>query len=427
MIPDIKRVYARLLRIGLSENAQFKEKIRVELSNQFIVVGLTCVLLHNVVNLFFLHSLVDFCLTMVWFAVLAGGLLFNLSHKTFIARLVLAFGGVIAVFSLHILFGAGLKLESMYILFLVVAALFFEFSLMVKCAFMIVSFVILATIINSHFQPPFEELVNPNGAFTRFVFSVTIIASLIGKLIMENRRYNSVITNQNGELKNYNQQLKSFNYIVSHDLKEPLRSIVGFSQLIKRNFDKGANVEEDHLDHIIHSTKQLNKLVDDLKDFTNSGERDISNEIFKIDDLVQEIVLSSSKLINENKAEVHCASFPPIFASKVALTIILQNLIENGIKYNKHTHPQVSIDGEIDKGMAKVRIVDNGMGIEEEYFEKIFELFQSLNAGYNRGSGLGLNIAKRLLRRIEGEIFIVKSEINRGTTFQINFPAEIRA
>jgi len=131
MIKRIQQVYRKLLRTGLSSNAEFKEKLKVELSNQFILLGLLCVLLHNVVNLLFLHVWVDFYLTMVWFLVLFSALLLNIAQKPNAARISLTFGGVLAVFIVHLLFGGGLKLESMYILFLVVATLFFEFALMV--------------------------------------------------------------------------------------------------------------------------------------------------------------------------------------------------------------------------------------------------------------------------------------------------------
>ncbi|MFT4665757.1 MAG: signal transduction histidine kinase [Polaribacter sp.] len=422
---EVKRIYSKLMRIGLPADAQFKEKLKVELSNQFIFAGLACVLFQNVVNLIFLRSFMDFCLTMTWFSILFIALLFSVAKKPFLARLVIVFGGTFAVFILHILFGAGLSLEPMYILFLVVATLFFEFPLMIKSVFLIVISLSLATLISSHIQPVFEGLINTLGAFTRFIFSVAMITSLIGKLILENRRYHSVINHQNEHLKKYNQQLKNFNYIVSHDLKEPLRAIVGFSQIIKRDFDKGTEIKEKYLNHIIHSTKQLNQLVSDLKEFIDSSEKNISKEEFKIDELVNEMRLSLSELIAENNVEISCKSFPAIISSKLVLTIILRNLIENGIKYNNKEKPKIIIDGDVTNGMARIRINDNGIGIEEEYFEQIFEIFKRLSADNKKGSGLGLNITQNLITRINGEIFIVNSELNKGTTFQINFPVEM--
>lgn len=425
MTREIRQIYSKLLHIGLPTDAQFKEKLRVELSNQFIFLGLTCVLLHNVVNLFFLHSLVDFCITMVWFSVLAISLLLNMAKRPSLARLSLTFGGVLAVFTLHILFGPGLKLESMYILFLVVAALFFDYSLMIKCVCLIIFSLFLATVICSQTQPIFEELVNPAGGFTRFIFSVIMISSLIGKLILENRRYNIVITDQNEHLKAYNQQLKSFNYIASHDLKEPLRTIVGFSQLMKRDFDNGVDMNEEYLNHLIGSTMQLKKLVDDLKYFTDSKEKEISTEIVTIGDIVDEIRSSFSNIIATKNVEIICKSFPPIISSKIALTIILRNIIENGIKYNNKKQPIIMIDGDITDNMAEISISDNGIGIDKKYFDKVFEMFKRMNSDYKKGSGLGLNITQNLVKRLNGNIFIASSELNVGTTVQVNFPVEM--
>lgn len=425
MINEVKQIYLKLLRIGLAKDAPFKEKLRVELSNQFIFAGLLCVLFHNVANLLFLKSFVDFCLTMVWFMVLGPSLLLNLLEKPIAARWFLTLGGTLAVFTLHILFGPHLKLESMYILFLVVAALFFEFSTIIKFALMIICSLLLATFICSYTNPIYEHLINPAGAFTRFIFSVTMIVLLIGKLLLENRRYNAVIVSQNEHLKDYNQQLKSFNYIVSHDLKEPLRIIVGFSQLLKINADKGRTLKEEYLNHVIQSTKQLNNLVDDLKTFTDSSEKEITKEVIKIDELVGDIKLALAEIIRAKNVQIICTSFPPIRSSKIALTIILRNLIENGIKYNDKEQPEIIIDGAIQEGMAKINICDNGIGIEKEYYQYVFEMFKRLNADYKKGSGLGLNITRNLIKRLKGEISIVASEVNKGTTFQITFPIEM--
>lgn len=424
MISNIQQLYRKLLRTGLSSDAQFKEKLRVKLSNQFILLGLLCVILHNIVNLLFLHAWVDFYLTMVWFSVLFIALLLNMAHKPIAARISLTFGGVLAVFTLHLLFGGGLKLESMYILFLVVATLFFEFALMVKCAIFIISLFITASIANAYQQPVLEHLVNPSGAFTRFVFSVVMITSLIGKLVLENRRYNALVIDQNENLNRYNQQLESFNYVVSHDLKEPLRVIVGFSQLIKRDFDKGKAGNEEYLDYVIRSTKQLNKLVDDLKDFTKSEQKSASEEIVRIDELVREICENSSEISAKEGAEVVCQPFPAIRSSKLALTIVLRNLIENGIKYNDKAKPKVIIEGGVNNDMVNIRIKDNGVGIEEKYFEEIFEMFKRINTDYIKGSGLGLNISRNLIRGMNGEMLIAHSQVGEGTTFQLDFPAK---
>lgn len=425
MIDQGRRFYRKMLTTGLPEHAEFKEKVKIELSNQFILLGLLCVIAHNLVNLLVLHSFVDFCLTMVWVIILGPALLLNLTKKPAVARSYLAFGGLTAVFILHILFGAGLKLESMYILFLVISTLFFESSAMLKYAVLVLMLFISATIINSLVEPIFISLVKPSGAFTRFIFSVAMISALIGKLVLENRRYHTVINGQNEYLNKYNQQLKSFNYIVSHDLKEPLRSIVGFSQLIKRRLEQGQEVDDKHLDIMIRSTKQLNKLVTDLNGFTTSEEKELTKEEISIEDIIGDIRTNLLEESTQNDIEIHCHPFPVIISSKLALTVIFRNIIRNGIKYNNKDIRKVTIEGEIRDKMATLKIIDNGIGIEEKYFEEVFILFERLHSTYEKGSGLGLNISQNLMKRLGGEIVISTSEIGVGTTFLLSFPIEL--
>lgn len=425
MTIDIHKIYSKILQTGLPEGVSFKEKIKIELSNQFILLGLTCVFLHNIVNLFFLHSLVDFCLTMVWFGVLAPALLFNIFHKPHLAKLQITFIGILSTFVLHLLFGPGLKLEPMYLLYMVMGTLFFDYSSMRRYGVSVVVLFSLATLINSQYDPIFADLVRPSGAITRFIFCVAMIASLIGKLIIENRLNNQLINTQNENLSKYNHRLKSFNYIVSHDLKEPLRNIVGFSQLLKKGTEKGSQKNNAYLSHIIQSTNQLNKLINDLKDFTNSEEKELSLEPVRLDQIIKDI--NSSLVMNHSGQQpiITCTSFPQILSSRIALTIIFRNLIENGIKYNDNQQPKIAITGSIANGMAHIQIKDNGIGIEEKYFEEVFELFTRLNSKYEKGSGLGLNITKNLISRLNGKLFIAQSTIGQGSVFQLNFPAQI--
>lgn len=417
--------FSDLMRIGLKEDASFKEALKVELSNQFIFIGLSITILHGIINVLFLYNFTDLMLTLNWLVILASGLLFNLYGQTYLARITLVWGGIISVFVIHLLFGPNMKMESFYILFLVTSTLFFDFSMMIKSVALVVILFIVATIYTSINQPILEELINPRGAITRFIFSVIMISTLISKLVFENISYNSIIRKQNDNLTEYNQQLKSFNYIISHDLKEPIRSIVGFSQLIKKDAHNNKPLEIEFLDHIIRSAKQLNKLLDDLVEFNDSTDKDFLKEEFKINDLINEIKAPLLELKGKQKIEIHCKEFPSIKSSRIAIFIILKNLIENGIKYNDKDKAKVFVDGTIQGGKAEIRISDNGIGIEQEFLNDVFLMFKRLNADYQKGSGLGLNIVKNLLKRLGGDIKIIDSQLNKGTTFLICFPAEV--
>lgn len=415
-----------LLQLGLQDNSTFKEQLRSELSNLFIFTGLTIVTTHVLLNLVFLRSIPDFFLTGVWYIILIGGLILNIIGKSKAARIYLVYAGMIAVFTIHVLFGSEMKLETMYILYLVIGAILFDKSLMRITVVSIFVLYVLAIVICLNVESPFAHLTNPTGPIARFIFCVIVIASLMSKLILQNQEYNRIMQDQNAALQDTNDQLKSFNYIVSHDFKEPIRSIVSFSQLLDINSKKGMNLNQSHLDHIIQSGKQLNNLLDDLIKFRDSNDQALVIEQFNLDIIIEDIKLNLNDLITSRQAIIEYNSIEDIHASKMGMSIIFKNLIENGIKYNNCDRPMISIHSELTSNKLEVLIKDNGIGIEKEYFTDVFALFKRLNAEKNKGSGLGLNIVHNLVTRMNGIVSINESAIDKGTTFKLVFPLSIK-
>ena len=415
--------YKKLLKIGLSEEVAFKEGIRIELCNQFVATGLTLVFLHLIVGLVFIRSVPDFILTFIWFVLLSIGLILNLLHRFSWSRSFLVFSGIITVFVLHILFGPQIRLESMYILFAVCAVLFFDFKLMVKTGTAIVLAFLLAIYICSVYDSPFADYVSPTGPITRFIFSAFMILSLISKLILENWAYNSVVQKQNEKLTEAYQQLKSFNYIISHDLKEPIRSIVSFSQLINRDLEK-SNVNREFFEHIISSGKRMYNLLEDIKDFQDSSEKTLQFEQVHLEEVVEDVKLYLKESIDEQGAQVHCQNLPTFYSSKAVLFIVFKNLIDNAIRYNDSEQPTIFIDGMVSDAQIELRVKDNGIGIDRKYFDQVFLLFKRLHSNEEKGSGLGLNIVQNLLKRMRGSIDIQESKPGAGTTFLIRLPVQ---
>lgn len=438
MINAIKRLYQKSLLIGLSADTEFKEQLKIELSNQFIFIGLTCVFLHNILNLFLLQSFTDFCLTMVWFIILAPALLLNIAKKTAFARLYVAFGGILSVFILHVLFGAGLKLEPFYILFLVVAALFFEFSGTVKYAFLVIILFLLATLINIYIEPMFATLVKPSGAFTRFIFSVTLISALIGKLILENRLYNTVVSDQNEQLqlnKKYlentnkklsrsNEELKRFNYIASHDLKTPLHNIINFSGLLTQQIaTEDKEGIEQSLSFIQEGGERMMDLIEGILEYSKlASSRKDNRRYINLNDLVTEVAQSMLATLQENNVKLEISTLPQIFSNPTELFLLIKNFIENAIKYNDTDSPLIKIYAKKKQQTYSLFICDNGIGIPKEYFNNIFTMFTRLhNHQKYKGTGLGLSTCKKIVEELDGEI-LVESHLGKGTTFEIKLP-----
>jgi len=425
-VQNILKHWNKLLRIGLEENSTFKEQLRSELSNLFIFTGLSIVTAHVILNLLLVRSIPDFFLTGMWYTILIGGLLLNYCGRPKAARIYLVYAGVAAVFGIHVLFGSEMKLESMYILYLVIGAILFETRMMwITVAVIFIAYV-TAVLICLNIESHFADLVNPSGPIARFIFCIIVIASLMSKLILQNNEYNRIMKNQNVILNETNEQLKSFNYIVSHDLKEPVRSIVSFSQLLEMGAKKGRSVNQVHLDHIIKSGKQLNNLLDDLITFRDSNDQNLIIESFSLNAVIEEIKLNLHDLINSKQVIINYNCPEKIMSSKLGMSIIFKNLIENGIKYNNSDRPIIGITSNINDDELIVQFQDNGIGIEAEYFKDVFALFKRLNAEQIKGSGLGLNIVHNFVNRMNGKISIVQSTIGKGTTFKLQFPLALK-
>ena len=323
------RIWRKLQEIGLKENLKFKEKIRIELCNRFISIGLLMVTVHLIANGLFFHSMPDLVFSFIWYTLLLPPLLLNIYQRHRAARVFLVYVTTTVIGILHVLFGAEIKFESMYLVFVVAAALFFDYKQMIGAVAYIFAMIILATVICSLYEAPLADYVSPSGPITRFIFSIIMIVILISKLMFENWKYNKIIQQQNEELLETNQQLKSFNYIFSHDLKEPVRSIISFSQLIQRDLGNGRPLNEEYLSYLVDAGNQLNSLLEGIKTFQTSNDKVLQKDHVVIQDVVQSVVTNFSDVQKERHPRVVCEEFPPILSSKMALFLIFKNLIDN--------------------------------------------------------------------------------------------------
>ena len=229
-------------------------------------------------------------------------------------------------------------------------------------------------------------------------------------------------SSQKLQAKNY--ELARFNFIVAHDLKESLRSIFSFSQLASNETnDKNT---KNYLTRIQNSCRSMRSLIEDLLSYAKLDK----SQIIKTRISVYEIVVSLrdeslNELVTSRNAEIICYDLPDLYTDRIRLTQVLANLITNGITYNCSPTPTINIYSEIKNNAQIIYIKDNGIGIDKEYSETIFELFTRLNDKrvYN-GSGLGLSICKKNMESLGGDIWLEESEKD-GSIFALEFPEAI--
>lgn len=231
------------------------------------------------------------------------------------------------------------------------------------------------------------------------------------------------------ELNKTNRNLEEFIHVISHDLKEPLRKIVMNTSRIDGSYFKEADAKAINVMKL--SALRLNSLVDDLVQYSSHTAQEERTEI-DLKTIISEVIEDFEIIISDKNAAIKTGKLPIIKASRVQMRQLFSNLISNAIKYSKiNTAPIIEISQEEnlddDKPnqnakFVKVRIKDNGIGMEETHLLKIFVIFQRLHARNEySGNGIGLAICKKIMENHSGNI-TVESTLNEGTIFNLYFP-----
>lgn len=236
--------------------------------------------------------------------------------------------------------------------------------------------------------------------------------------------------NKNEELKKYidsNLQLENFAYIASHDLKEPLRTMIMFSQLLKLKYkDKLDEEGNEFLDHIYHSATNMNHFIHDLLTFSRvNSDEDLVESFCNLPQIMNEIIEDLRVEIENTGGEVVIRNLPAkLWGNEFKFKQLFQNLISNGLKFHrKGIAPRVSISFIYENNANTFCVEDNGIGIPEEYFDRIFMLFKKLHVREQyQGTGIGLALCKKIAEQMNGRIW-VESVPGEGSCFYFTLPA----
>ena len=240
---------------------------------------------------------------------------------------------------------------------------------------------------------------------------------LLSEEIVNRQQIQNELTEQTHKLKLANVELEQFNYAVSHDLKAPLRAIHNYADFLQEDLqDQIGSEQKQYLTGLGTAVKQSEQLIEDLLQLSRVGRiepKDLEN--VTLDVFLKDLVVALDLAKNET-VEI-AGMWPELCIHKTLLQQIMQNLIINGLKFNESDQKTIRIDcPDTDPSKLEIRIKDNGIGIKEKYFNKVFVIFQRLHgvAKYE-GTGIGLTIVKKSIEKLGGKIRM-ESELNTGTT-----------
>lgn len=240
--------------------------------------------------------------------------------------------------------------------------------------------------------------------------------------LTEIKKLERALLEKTERLEESNKKLEEFSYVVSHDLKQPLRTIQAFSGFLAEDYrDRLDEQGMKYLTALERSSVRMKNLIDDLLKLSSIGTKREPMESVDLGELVAEVAESLGALLDGVELDVP-EDLPVISANRTRVAELFSNLISNGVKYNEKERKCVEIGWEERAGEYVFHIRDNGMGIEERYRERIFELFERLDPGEDpESTGAGLAICKRIVAGMDGRIWL-ESEVGQGSTFYFTVP-----
>lgn len=241
--------------------------------------------------------------------------------------------------------------------------------------------------------------------------------------ITERKKTENEIKEKTENLKRSNEELEQFAYVATHDLQEPLRTIVNFVTLLEKKYAGQLDNEADkYIRFIVNATTTMQTLIKELLYFSRIG-KDDEFESVDCNEIVKHVIDESNASIKECGARIIVSDLPVVRGNKVELQRLFQNLLSNAIKFKrKEVIPEISISSTEADDKYLFAVSDNGIGIDEQYYERIFIIFQRLhNVTEFPGTGIGLATCKKIVELHGGKIW-VNSKQGQGSTFYFSIP-----
>jgi len=241
--------------------------------------------------------------------------------------------------------------------------------------------------------------------------------------ITEKKKLERSLQEKTKRLLESNKKLEEFTHVVSHDLKEPLRSIEAFSQFLLEDYGSKLDAEGlEYLKSLQNNSIRMKNLIEDLLKLSSIGTKELPLEKVEVAAVLEEVRAALDFSLNGVELKI-ANGFPTIMANRTRIAELFSNLLSNAVKYNDKPNKMIEVGWEEEDGFYRFYVQDNGMGIEERYLERIFELFERLNPRKDdyESTGAGLAICKRIVEEYGGKIWAT-SKVGLGSTFYFTIP-----
>jgi chemotaxis family two-component system sensor kinase Cph1 len=245
--------------------------------------------------------------------------------------------------------------------------------------------------------------------------------------ITERKHAEQALVKKSEDLARSNADLAQFAYVASHDLQEPLRTITRFVQLLEKRYQGKLDQDADEfIGFIVSGTKRMQQIINDLLAYSRVDTRREPPNIMKIEDAIQRAMQNINYVLEESGGTVIYDEMPSIIADETQMTQLFQNIIGNALKFHGEEAPRVEISAARKEDDWIFSVRDNGIGIDPQYKDRIFEIFQRLHTCEEYpGTGIGLAIAKKIVERHQGRIW-VESLPGKGSTFNFTLPVDAK-
>jgi signal transduction histidine kinase len=425
----ILRIWTEISNIGIDSQITNIEQKKVKVLNQGIGIGLffqsfVCLtyLVHFEIIILFLGSIILGMLLFLWYL--------NFRKQFGTAQFIVnAFLPLLMVL-IGFLYGEKTGIQHNLIIF-ITTAVFFNKKAILKILF--VSYNVLLSLFLKYYWGSYESVfadhVTTPTEIVSFITAITVTITLIITFLKENESYDKKnqallksLEQNNEELKRANEALERFAYIASHDLKTPLRTILGYTELLERDFNRGKTDSfSNYFGQIKQGTLQMNDLIKSTLEYSRVSNLETEKIWIDLNQLIKSV---ENAYTNDKKVSFIIKDLPTIYAEENQILSLFQNLIENGLKYNNEDFKIIEISCKTTDNSYLFTVSDNGIGIPEEFHNQIFTMFKRLHTNQQyEGTGLGLAICEKVVAKLNGKLSLV-SKINEGTTFYIELPKD---